>query len=90
MKPSVFESDFEEKGNGYILAVFRDGKKFYSVTSAIYFRDEHFQKPKVYPFPKGMPETLRRKIKSMGRKALCDLRTLDEFAEILARLSNNK
>ena len=87
MKPSVFEGVFEEKGNGYILAAFRDEKRYYSVTSAIYFRDEHFRKPKVYPFPKEIPESLRRKIKFLTSKEICDLHTLDEFAEILSDLS---
>ena len=85
MKPGVFEGDFEENGNGYILAVFRDETRYYSVTSAIYFRDEHFRKPKVYPFPKEIPESLRRKIKFLTSKELCDLHTLDEFAEILSK-----
>ena len=90
MKQGVFEGDFEENGNGYILAVFRDGKKYYSVTSAIYFRDEHFQKPKVYLLPKEMPASLHQKIKSIGRKELCDLHTLDELAAILRSLKDKQ
>ena len=85
MKPGIFAGNFEENGNGYILAVFQDETRYYSVTSAIYFRDERFRKPKVYPFPKEIPELLRRKIKFLTSKELCDLHTLDEFAEILAK-----
>ena len=83
----TFEGDFEENANGYILAVYRDNEKYYSVTSAIYFRNENFKTPEVLPCPRAIPEFLREKIKFMTSKELCAPETLDMFREILLKLS---
>ena len=83
-----FEMEITENDNAWYLALLRDCERMDRIQAAaspVYFRNESFKAPKVYPFPRSYPKELGEMLRGLSSAELQDESLFDRIIPFLIR-----